>query len=134
MPYLTNEFLDIYAKDNAGGLLFAFLKANGRLRPLVCGDAWRRCIASLIAQFLKLGAAHFFTSTFPNFIQCAGGLRDGATICAQTLQTLVSAPVPDDEVHALLNIDLRNAFNEANRHAGFDALIGKASRTYDDEG
>ena len=132
LPYLTNEFLEIYAKDNAGGLLFAFLKANGRLRPLVCGDAWRRCIASLIAQFLKLGAAHFFTSTFPNFIQCAGGLRDGATICAQTLQTLVSAPVPDDEVNALLNIDLRNAFNEANRHAGFDALLGKASRTYDD--
>ena len=80
LPYLTNEFLQIYAKDNAGGLLFAFLKANGRLRPLVCGDAWRRCIASLIAQFLKLGAAHFFTSTFPNFIQCAGGLRDGALI------------------------------------------------------
>jgi len=132
LPYLTNEFLEIYAKDNAGGLLFAFLKANGRLRPLVCGDAWRRCIASLIAQFLKLDAAHFFTSTFPNFIQCAGGLRDGATICAQTLQTLVSAPVPDDEVNALLNIDLRNAFNEANRHAGFDALLGKASRTYDD--
>ena len=81
---------------------------------------------------MKLDAAHFFTSTFPNFIQCAGGLRDGATICAQTLQTLVSAPVPDGEVHALLNIDLRNAFNEANRHAGFDALTGKASRTYDD--
>ena len=132
LPYLTNEFLQIYAKDNAGGLLFAFLKANGCLRPLVCGDAWRRCIASLIAQFLKLDAAHFFTSTFPNFIQCAGGLRDGATICAQTLQTLVSAPVPDGETHALLNIDLRNAFNEANRHAAFDALIGKASRTYDD--
>ena len=44
----------------------------------------------------------------------------------------MSAPVPDDEVNALLNIDLRNAFNEANRHAGFDALLGKASRTYDD--
>ena len=132
LPYLTNEFLQIYAKENAGGLLFAFLKANGRLRPLVCGDAWRRCIASLIAQFVKLDAAHFFTSTFPNFIQCAGGLRDGATICAQTLQTLVSAPVPEGEVHALLNIDLRNAFNEANRHAGFDALVGKASRANDD--
>jgi hypothetical protein len=48
------------------------------------------------------------------------------------LQMLVSATVPDGEVHALLNIDLRNAFNEANRHAGFDAIAGKASRAYDD--
>jgi hypothetical protein len=63
LPYLTNEFLRIYAKENAGGLLFAFLKDNGRLRSLVCGDAWRRCTASLLAQFLKLDAAHFFTST-----------------------------------------------------------------------
>ena len=43
-----------------------------------------------------------------------------------------AAPVPDGEVHALLNIDLRNAFNEANRHAGFDAIYGKTSRTYGD--
>ena len=35
LPYLTNEFLRIYAKENAGGLLFAFLKDNGRLRPMV---------------------------------------------------------------------------------------------------
>ena len=34
--------------------------------------------------------------------------------------------------NALLNIDLRNAFNEANRHAAFDAIIVKASRTYVD--
>ena len=44
----------------------------------------------------------------------------------------MSAPVPEGEVHALLNIDLRNAFNEANRNAGFDAIIGKSSRAYDD--
>jgi hypothetical protein len=31
-----------------------------------------------------------------------------------------------------LYIDLRYAFNEANRHAGFDTIAGQDSRTYDD--
>jgi hypothetical protein len=39
LPYLTNDFLQLYAEEIAGGLLFAFLKAHGKLRPLVCGLA-----------------------------------------------------------------------------------------------
>ena len=133
LPYLTNDFLQLYAEEIAGGLLFAFLKANGKLRPLVCGDTLRRYLAFLIAQFLKLDAENYFTTSFPKFIQCAGGLRDGATVCAQFLQTLVCAPTNDNTVRALLSIDLLNALNEANRHAAFDVLTGKASRTYDNE-
>jgi len=86
-----------------------------------------------MAQFLKLDAQNIFTISFPNFIQCAGGLRDGATVCTQFLQTQVCAPTDDNTVRALLNIDLRDAFNEANRHGAFDALTGKASRAYDNE-
>jgi hypothetical protein len=63
--------------------------------------------------------------------QLIRGLRDGATVCAHLLQTLVCAPTNDDNVRALLNIDLRNAFNEVNRHASFDARTGKASHAYD---
>ena len=129
LPYLTNDFLQLYAEEIAGGLLFdAFLKANDKLRPIVCGDTLRRCLAFLVAQFLKSDA-----DSSPNFIQCAEGLRDGATECAQLLKTLVSAPANHNPERALLNIDLRNAFNEANRHAAFDALTGKASRAYDNE-
>ena len=55
-------------------------------------------------------------------------MRDGATIiCAQLLQPLVCAPSTDNNVRALLNIDLRIAFNEASRQAAFGALTGKAS-------
>ena len=55
LPHLANDFLQLFAEENAGGLLFAFLKANGELRPLVCGDTLRRRLA-FIAQFFKLDA------------------------------------------------------------------------------
>ena len=73
----------------------------------------------------------FETTSVPNFIQCAAGLRDDATVCAQSLQTLVCAPTTDNIVRALLNIDLRNAFIEANGRAAFEALTGKALRVYE---
>ena len=120
LHYLTNDFLQLCAEEIAGGLLFAFLKENGKLRHLVCGDTLQPCLAFHIAQFLKSDAAHYFTPAFPNVIQYAGGLGDGATVCAHLLQTRVCAPTNDNNVRALLNIDLRNAFNEANRHAAFD--------------
>ena len=49
----------------------------------------------------------------------------------QLLQTLVCLPTIANTVRALLNIALRNAFNEATRHTTFDARTGKASRAND---
>ena len=69
-----------------------------------------------------------FTTSFPNFIQCAGGLKDGTSICAKILQLFDDAPIPEGTVRAFLEIDLKNAFNEALRQAALDVITGKAAR------
>jgi hypothetical protein len=37
-PYVTREFLPPFLPELSGGLLFAFLKKDGGLRPLLCGS------------------------------------------------------------------------------------------------
>ena len=44
-PYVMGKFLPLFLPELAGGLLFAFLKKDGGLRPLLCGSIWRRCAA-----------------------------------------------------------------------------------------
>ena len=101
------------------------------IRPLLCGSIFRRCFASLAAASITDECTEYFTRSFPNFLQCAGGLKDGTSICAKILQLLDDAPVPEGTVWALLEIDLKNAFNEALRQAAFDVITGKAAREYD---
>jgi hypothetical protein len=64
---------------NAGGLLMALQKPDGDIRPILCGEVWRRCFASLKvnATPIRNEAAMLFTSSYDNFIQTAG-IRDGA--------------------------------------------------------
>jgi hypothetical protein len=61
-------------------------KQNGGIRPILCGEIWRRCFASLAvnATPVRNEAAKLFTSTYDNFIQTAG-IRDGASHCAKIL-------------------------------------------------
>ena len=47
-PYVLGDFLPQFLPELAGGLLFAFLKKDGGIRPLLCGSIWRRCAARLI--------------------------------------------------------------------------------------
>jgi hypothetical protein len=56
------------------------------IRPILCGEIWRRCFASLAvtATPIRNEAAKLFTSTYDNFIQTAG-IRDGASHCAKIL-------------------------------------------------
>ena len=88
-PYVMGKFLPLFLPELAGGLLFAFLKKDGGLRPLLCGSIWRRCAARLTSDCTRDGAHTYFTTTYPNFMQCAGGLQDGATRCAQLLNMLL---------------------------------------------
>jgi hypothetical protein len=68
----------------------------------------------------------------PNFMQCAAGLKDGTTRCAQLLRAFDSEPpLIGGERQATLEIDIANAFNSTCRQASFDVLSGKASREYD---
>jgi hypothetical protein len=106
---------------------------------------WRRCAARLINGYTRNAAHRYFTTTYPNFMQCAGGLEDGATRCAQLLNMLHDLPREDqdlDDPAVFINTDIRNAFQETcrvytrpkNGHGGqtsFDTLIGVATQTYD---
>ena len=47
-PYVLGEFVPQILPELAGGLLFAFLKEDGGIRPLLFGSIWRRCAARLI--------------------------------------------------------------------------------------
>jgi hypothetical protein len=79
LPYLTGSFPPSFIEEYAGGLLMALQKQDGDIRPILCGEVWRRCFASLAVNVtpIRKEAAKFFASTFDNFIQIAG-IRDGA--------------------------------------------------------
>jgi hypothetical protein len=69
------------------------------------------------------------------FMQCAGGLQDGATRCAQLLNMLHDLPTEDqdaDDPVTFINTDIKAAFQEMCRQTSFDMLTGKATKPYDD--
>ena len=83
LPYVMGDFLPQFLPELAGGLLFAILEKDGGIRPILYGSIWRRCAARLINNYTRNAAQKYFTTTYPNFMQCAVGLEDGATRCAQ---------------------------------------------------
>ena len=86
LPYLTGSFHPSLIEEYADGLLMALQKQDGGIRPILCGEIWRRCFASLAVNSapVRNEAAKLFTSTYDNFIQTAG-IRDGASHCAKIL-------------------------------------------------
>jgi hypothetical protein len=133
LPYLTGPFHPSLIEEYAGGLLMALKKPDEGIRPILCGEVWRRCFASLAvnATPIRNEAAKLFTSSYDNFIQTAG-IRDGASHCAKILTCFydkldVSDPT-DPEV--IIQIDVANAFNSTNRGLTLDVLSGRASRDY----
>ena len=64
----------------------ALQKQDGGIHPILCGEIWRRCFASLgvNATPIRKEEAKLFTSSYDNFIQTAG-IRDGASHCAKVL-------------------------------------------------
>jgi hypothetical protein len=118
LPYLTGSFHPSFVEEYAGGLLMALEKQDGGIRPILCGEIWRRCFASLavIATPIRNEAAKFFTFTYDNFIQTAG-IRDGASYCAKILSVFydnLDASDPNDP-NVIIKIDVSNAFNTTDR-------------------
>ena len=46
LPSLTGSFHPSFIEEY-GGLLMALQKQDGGIRPILCGEIWRRCFASL---------------------------------------------------------------------------------------
>jgi hypothetical protein len=101
LPYLTGSFLPSFIEEYAGGLLMALQKQDGGIRPILCGEIWRRCFASLAvnATPVRNEAPKLFTSTYDNFIQTAG-IRDGASHCAKILSVFFMTTL----IHRILMI------------------------------
>jgi hypothetical protein len=90
----------------------ALQKQDGGIRPILCGEIWRRCFASLAvnATPVRNEAAKRFTSTYYNFTQTAG-IRDGASHCAKIISVfydnLDTSDTNDSQV--IIKIDISNA-------------------------
>ena len=96
LPYLFGDFHPSHTQEYAGGLLLALEKpANedgspGGLRPIICGESWRRCLANLAVAAVRGPISKIFTSTYENFLQTAG-LQDGASHCAKILSAMYAS-------------------------------------------
>ena len=92
------------------------------------------CAARLVSDCTREASHKYFTNTYPNYMQCAGGLQDGATRCAQLLNMLHDLPTegqdPDDPI-AFINTDIAAAFQEMCCQTTFDTLSGRATKYYD---
>ena len=133
LTYLTGSFHSSMIEEYAGGLPMALQKPDGGIRPILCGEIWRRCFASLAvnAMPVRKEAAKLFTSTYDNFIQTAC-IRDGASHCAKILSVfydnLNTTDMNDPDV--IIKIDISNAFKTTNRALTLDVISGRASRDY----
>ena len=107
-------------------------KQDGGIHPILCGEIWRRCFASLAVNATPVcnEAAKLLTSTH-NFIQTAG-IRDVASHCAKILSvfydSLDTSDPTDPEV--IIKVDISNTFNTTCRALTLDVLSGRASRDY----
>ena len=88
LPYLFGDFHPSHIQEYAGGLLFALekpAKDGGGIRPIICGESWRRCFASLTTNAARGPIPHVFTSTYENFLADCWSqgwrflLKDGGT-------------------------------------------------------
>jgi hypothetical protein len=91
--------------------------------------------SGLIKDYTRDAAYKYFTTTYPNFMQGAGVLQDGATRCAQLLNMLHDLPTeeqdPDDPV-TFINTDIKASFQEMCRQTSVDTLTGTGTKPYDD--
>jgi hypothetical protein len=98
-----------------GARLHAALKKDGGLRPVAIGNLLRRLVSKLVAAALLNKAAGRFS---PH--QLGVGVRGGCEAVLHTLRRLVADA--GDEVH-VVQADLVNAFNQADRSAGLQGIM-----------
>jgi hypothetical protein len=133
LTYLTGSFHSSFIEEYAGGLLMALQKPDGGIRPILCGEVWRHCFASLPVNATPIHneTAKLFTSSYDNFIQTAG-IRDGASHCAKILSVFydnLDTSDPNDP-DVIITFDVSIAFNTTDRTLTLDMMSGRVSRDY----
>ena len=94
LPCLFGDFHPSHLQEYSGGLLLALekpAKDGGGIRPIICGESWRRCFASLAADAVRGPISRIFTSTYEKILQTAG-LQDGAFHCCAKIRFLPCMP------------------------------------------
>jgi hypothetical protein len=89
----------------------ALQKKDGGIRPILCGEIWRRRFASLAVNTtpVRNEAAKLLTPTYDNFIQTAG-IRDGASHCAKIISSSGFARPLDSSILTLIFYSVFVAF------------------------
>ena len=109
LPPLTRQFV-------CGANLSALLKKDGGLRPIACGDVWRRLTARCVCKDLAPRFAHIL-SPHQFGVAVKGGL-EALVHTARVVQELARG----NSDFFLLKFDFQNAFNMVSRQAFLDEV------------
>jgi hypothetical protein len=93
----------------SGGLLIALLKKSGDLRPICIGEVWRRLTSKCCCVASREKALNIFGD-----LQVGVGQKAGAEATIHAIRRLADR-FGDDPGKILLQVDLSNAFNMADR-------------------
>jgi len=141
LPYAQGGLPQEYAIIFAGTVLVALSKApKPGFRPVGNPDWTRKLVCHILLKPLKPALATHFTDKHENYKQYAVRVKAGAEKMYHHVSLLLDI-IPDpstplenidqtENVTALLQMDLVNAYNEVARQALFDALDGRSSRSW----
>ena len=136
LPYFFGDFHPSHMQEDTGGLLLALekpAKDGGGIRPIICGESCRRCLASLAANAVRGPILRIFTSTYEKNLKKlqTAGLQDGAPLCVKILSSMYAALDSDpSDPDVIIKLDISNAFNALCRQLTLDVLGGKALCDY----
>jgi hypothetical protein len=107
--------------------LIPLQKKDGGLRPIAVGDTIRRVVGKCL---LSLGAVQMeLASLQPR--QCGVGVRNAAEMVGMGLQRFVqSREAAGDRTYAVLQVDVKNAFNSISRDAVLRGCMAKVPSAY----
>ena len=112
---LAGKVPDQVAPYLCGARLHAANKKDGGIRPIAIGNLLRRLVSKLAARGLASKSATRFA---PN--QLGVGVRGGCETIIHAVRQLAEQAVEQDqdEEDGVLQVDLINAFNQADRGTG----------------
>ena len=112
LPATTQKFV-------CGANLTALVKKDGSLRPIACGDVWRRLTAKCVCK----NFAKNFLETLDPF-QFGVAISGGTEILVHTARMMYEKARSREDFF-LLKFDFKNAFNCISRQFFLDELKGK---------
>ena len=121
---LTGTLPPLTRRYACGANLTALVKKDGGLRPIACGDVWRRLTARCVCK----NFANEFLNVLDPF-QFGVAISGGTEILVHTARMLYEKAQGREDFF-LLKFDFRNAFNCISRQVFLDELAAKFPSLY----